>query len=171
MLQLALFADLPIPPDALPFRRVAGHRAKPRDMQEQLAFVFRLRSLECDRDTDFDYPQHHLVRAGEAERPETTAPSSIFDLARRAAKALGNRRRKLPEAAALPPLKATIERSTSDGVVRNIGASYPARWTEEDFERERRRRAKQRPPKPTKKVRTMSEKLSAMITGEIDGDE
>lgn len=56
------------------------------------------------------------------------------------------------------------------GVLRVEGAAYPARWTAEDYKREEQRRARQRPPRPTSKARTKSEKLIALLgTEEVKG--
>jgi len=56
----------------------------------------------------------------------------------------------------------------ADGVTRTVGAAYPARWTPEDEERERLRRAKQRPPKPTKQAKTRGHKLLDWIGSDDD---
>lgn len=173
MLQLDLFADLPIPPDACPWKRAQPHRLEAAPITvEQLAFTFRLRELESDRDTEFDYP-HHTVGAQWSAPPVTTAPRSIFDL--------GAEFKKLKRAGrfgaaqgfktttpAPPRMVARVE--VEQGVTRHVGAAYPSRWTPEDEERERQRRARQRPPRPTKKARTRSRKLVELV-GNDEQDE
>lgn len=168
MQQLELFTGLPIPP-ALPARGSERRHRAAAVAAVQLAFAFRLRELERDdRDTDFDYPVHTVTAASEAAAIETTAPSSIWEMAKAAAATL-RRRGRFGDASGFEttkPLKATIEREA--GVTRHTGAAYPARWTDEDFERERQRRARQRPPRPTKKAKTKSRKLVEMIGTEDD---
>jgi len=162
MLQLELFTELPIPSDARSWKRPQWSRGvRPAPVQkaaEQLAFAFRLRTLVCDRDDEFDFPLHAVVDAQSAARAETKAPASVFDFAR---SFRGGRQRamKLPPAERRMVAKVEVEQ----GVTRHVGAAYPSRWTPEDDERERQRRARQRPPRPTKKARTRSRKLLDLV--------
>lgn len=170
MLQLQLFQDLPIPRDAQPWKRWRTHPQTGHLIAEQLEFAFRLRKLECDRDTEFDFPSHSVTRAGETSAPVTTAPRSIWDMAKAAASML-KRGGRFGDAAGFEthaPTKARIERSP--GVTRHVGASYPVRWTEEDQERERQRRARQKPPRPPKKAKTRGRKLLDLISPEDEFD-
>lgn len=118
------------------------------------------------RDDEFDFPKHRIVSAAAERPPATNAPPSIFALAARiAAKARRGAHRS--DASFLPSIPArlqsvAVERGHSQGVTRNVGSMYPAgRWTPEKEEAERVRRAKQRPPKPTKAARTRGEKVRA----------
>lgn len=110
-------------------------------------------------DTDFDYPVHVVVRAAEVPAPRTRAVASIFHLAASLKAAGGKRQRQVrfrPEAAAVKA--SAIEKAP--GVVRIVGAQYPAnRWTPEREEAERVRRARQKPPRPPKKARTRGKKV------------
>lgn len=163
-LQLVLFADLPIPPDARP-RRTARYAVAAPVVQpeQQLCFEFRLRALENDLDTPYDFPVHVLAPATTFERP--SAPRSIFDVAA-AAKEEGGRRRVFNvERAPAAPRDAI---RTGDAT-RYVGLQYPDnRWTAEREERERARRARQRPPKPTKKAKTRSRKLLELVGEDSD---
>ena len=172
MLQLDLFADLPIPPGACQWKRASTHHPSASETilaAEQLAFNFRLRTLVCDRDDAFDYPRHDVVSASAAAAPETTAPRSIFDFAAAFTKIKARARfassdgfRTTSAATANPVNRVEIEL----GVTRHVGAAYPARWTSEDEERERQRRARQRPPRPTRKAKTRGRKLLDLIGGD-----
>jgi hypothetical protein len=167
--QMLLFKRLPIPKDAVQQhrRRVVAACVLAIDPWPQLAFVFRLRELERDIDDAFDFPQHRALAAADAPAPETRAPASIFELAAMV-KASGLRARgrfggPSPDA---PAKRLTVQRA--DGVVKVVGAAYPAnRWDEERFEQERLRRARQKPPKPTRKAKTRSKKLLELI-GDTD---
>jgi hypothetical protein len=171
MFQLLLFKRLPIPRDAVPWRRRSpcrnGHGgALPSFVQ--LVFVFRLRALESDRDTEFDYPRRSVVAALSANALASTAPRTVFDLPSRpltvATLGFGGTGSFDGKAA-----RVATKLEVAEGVTRIVGAAFPARWTAEDYERERARRARQRPPKPTKGVKTRSAKLQQMI-GVDDGD-
>lgn len=127
--------------------------------------------VDPDADDDYDFPRHRVIAAAEAEAARTVAAPSIFALAARIAakskRAAGQHR--VPAFVPSAPgglHSVAIERR--DGITRNVGAMYPAgRWTPEKEEAERVRRAKQRPPKPTRQARTRSAKLLGMI-GEAD---
>lgn len=60
-----------------------------------------------------------------------------------------------------------VERTS--GVTKCVGARYPAnRWDERRVEQDRQRRAKQKPPKPSRKAKTRGKKLLALV-GDDDG--
>lgn len=102
-----------------------------------------------DDGEDIDPPMVHLVvpAAGRA-LPLTRAPASVFQLAERPI------RTALRASMTPTPQPVLVSASIADGVKRCTGHSYPGnRWTEEKAEAERIRRAKQRPPKPTKQKR------------------
>lgn len=167
--QLPLFKRLPIPRGAVPWhrRRYPRPPAPSPAAALQLAFEFRLRKLERDIDTAFDFPAQSIVLASSAGAYATDAPRSVFDLHRRplmGSVGFGGTGLFSTE----PKIVRKVE--VADGVTRIVGAAFPVRWTAEDEERERVRRAKQRPPKPTRKAKTRSRKLMDMI-GVDDGDE
>lgn len=106
--------------------------------------------------------QGELFGAAAPARVSADAVASIFALAA-AGLEIGRRWfRPAPADAAPPPARVIREA----GTVR-LERLLPQE-TEEWQERERARRAKQRPPKPTKKARTRGEKLLALI-GEPGG--
>lgn len=102
-------------------------------------------------------------QVGQGVPPEAvSAPVSVFNLAT----SMFQLRSKTT---ATPDTKAGKYASRvqpTKGVLRVEGAAYPARWTAEDFKREEQRRARQRPPRPTAKARTKSEKLIALLGNE-----
>jgi len=155
---------LPIPRDATPWRRRApcrnGH-AEDLPPFVQLAFTFRLRELESDRDTAFDYPVQSYVAALSVHALASTAPRSVFELPSKPLSmgAVGFTGTGQFDARARVATKLEV----ADGVTRIVGAAFPVRWTPAEHERERERRARQRPPKPTKGVKTRSAKLQKMI--------
>jgi len=127
-----------------------------------------------DADTAFDYPAHVLVSARDAPALVSNAPRSVFDLPTRELPASRlwpwwpAKQRSLAVGAdgtgaieAKRKVVATVD--VGPGITRTIGAVYPERWTEEDHERERMRRAKQRPPKPPKRAKTRGRKLRDLI--------
>lgn len=132
---------------------------------KQPALTLPLRELERDADTAFDFPQHRVVKAAEVEKLDVRAPRSIFDMAdaMKAAKDL-QRRGRFGEASGFVPSAPSPTVLREGGVVRVVGAQYPAnRWTEEREEQERARRARQKPPRPVKKAKTRSKKLLELI--------
>ena len=164
--QLPLFRRLPIPRGAQPWRRRSPVRralaAAVAWVQAEFSFV--LRTLETDADDEFDYPEHRIVSATDAPPPVTTAAPSIFAMAATFIAGKPARRYDFQPSAPGRLAASAVERAA--GVTRVVGAQYPAaRWTEEKAEAERVRRAKQRPPKPTKAARTRGEKVRAW-----DGD-
>ena len=119
---------------------------------------------------------HIFVTAADASAPETNGVRSVFDLAGVDAGRHQHQLSRFDDHAGLraqaqgsvnaPQARAaTVVRT--DGVTRCTGAAYPSRWTPADHERERARRAQQRPPKPTKRARTKSAKLRGMMTDDF----
>lgn len=150
--QLLLFAELPPP------RRVRSRRRRVASIVVAVGVVRAPCWVQLELaglgDTDFDYPVHAVVRASDVPAPRTRAVASIFHMA---AALKGERQvRFRPEAAVVRA--SAIEKAP--GVVRIVGAQYPAnRWTPEREEAERARRARQKPPKPPKKARTRGKKV------------
>jgi hypothetical protein len=182
--QMNLFGDLPIPPDAaeqhlrrlrmcVPWRlavlvlRTFGRpRRRVRPEPEQLPLRIVLR--EPERDDPEPLPVHRLVSAADAPPVETRGVASVFTLAD-ASKAAHAMRTfgRFGAASGFEPAPYRVERSYADGTVRMI--RQRPEDTEEWQERERIRRAKQRPPKPTRKAKTRGKKLLEMI-GEANDD-
>ncbi len=180
-----LFAELPIPSDAAEhlarrsrmcapwflavqvLRRfgVEPPPAAPAPQQVPMPMVLR----ELDRDDVADpLPVHRLLAAADAPPLQGLGVSSVFGLAdaAKAAKALRSLGRfGAAEPQALPPL-LRVERFYADGAVRVIRQrpEETAEWQE----REERRRAKQRPPKPTAKAKTRGKKVRAWDGEEFD---
>jgi hypothetical protein len=112
-----------------------------------------------DDDMDDDPPTRSIVAASEREPPKTRAIRTVFELA---------------AATSALRLMAGVNRVEDDqaarfaqalhayGTTRCIGAAYPVRWTAEDHERERARRARQRPPKPPRRAKTMGKRLALL---------
>lgn len=162
-----LFADLPIPsapPEAprIPKRRRARPAAK-RRRQKQLALDFWAREFNGahtgapldDEDTDWDFPQHFHAVAGHEPPPQTSAAPSIWALAAAARAEPAKRHRPAGKSAAPPAPAYRVEREA--GRVRVVRLRPDE--TEEWAERERLRRAKQRPPRPTKQATTRGKKV------------
>lgn len=136
------------------------------DHPGQLEFTFEfapppaLVDLWGDEDDEQDDwsaapPVRLVVSAAGRQPPKTIAPRSIFDAA-------GS---SIPRTR-LRSAECTVQRARKvvelgDGIRRHI-ALLPQE-TEEWAERERARRARQRPPKPTKKARTVGKKLAELI--------
>lgn len=96
---------------------------------------------------------HRLVNALEAAPIALSGPRSVFDLA---GLSLTIAKRRAPERASV---LTRVERL--DGVVRCV--RILPQETQEWQAREAARRARQVTPKPTKKVKTMSKKMSALL--------
>lgn len=121
---------------------------------------------DVDDDED-DKPIRRIVPAGIEAPPPTRAPVSIFTVAK-VLRVCKQRRKARPEPVRGEPTKV-IEVDKA-GVTRVVGRGYPSdRWTPEKEQQELARRARQRPPKPTRKARTKSKKLLDMI-GSDDTD-
>lgn len=117
-------------------------------------------------------PVHRLVAASEqAPVPPVVfrVPRSVFDLA-----VVDVPPMPLAPPEELPRWNANAEpqRGAGDpGALRVVGCRYPVnRWTEARAEYEKRRRAKQRPPRPTKRARTTGKKLRDLIGPQFDDD-
>lgn len=108
-------------------------------------------------------PAQVIVDAGDRPMPTTKAPRSIWALA---ASFIGGP--EVDHQAEIPgPAALLVQRL--DGVTRCVGQAYPVREivTEEAEERERQRRARQTPPRPTAGYKTKSRKFRKLI-GEED---
>lgn len=174
--QMSLFAELSPPPDAAPtptrrLRMVAvctwRQAVTVLLWLKQPALAMPLRTLDTDADTAFDFPRRALVKAVEVPPVVTRAPSSIFTMAdaMKAAKDLRQHGR-FGAVAAAEPAPYRVER---DGDRVRVVRLLPEE-TDEWKERERARRARQRPPKPVRKAKTRGKKLLEMI-GEGNLDE
>lgn len=111
-----------------------------------------------DDEADLLPVERRIVSAATAPRLRTRGPASVWDMAAAVGlqtRGLGMVLAELPPA---PPLRSVVQRG--DGVVKVVGASYPAnRWDAEREEQERIRRAKQKPPRPPKGARTRGKKV------------
>lgn len=174
-MQLMLFADLPIPQDAaehlarrsricVPWRvavtvlRMLGKRRRPAPAEpEQIPLRIVLREPERD-DVPEPMPVHRVVSAADAPAVQTAGFASVFTMAdaAKAAKALRQFGR-FGAAESFEPAPYRVERDYANGAVRVIRQRVEdtAEWQE----RERVRRAKQRPPKPSAKARTRGKKV------------
>ena len=166
--QPMLFADLPIP-SALPKAPRPKRRRKARGRQRkrhavQLVLDFWARDVPGrptvapldDEDTAFDFPQHCRSVAGHKPPPATTAAASIWDLA---AMPRALPRRRSPGASIEAPAPPAYRVERDAGRVRVV--RLRPEETEEWIERERVRRAKQRPPRPSKGAKTRGKKVRA----------
>lgn len=104
--------------------------------------------------------------------PMTFAPRSVFEMASMMATKLKLHGRfgaasgfddRKPE-----PSRVVAKVDLGNGRTKVVGANYPPRWTEHDVEKERQRRARQKPPKPTKKAKTRGRKLLELIGDDND---
>lgn len=174
--QMMLFAELQTLPDAAPnptrrLRMVAARTWRQAVgvllWLKQPALPMPLRRLERDDDTAFDFPTHAFVPASRAAPVVTIAPASIFAMAdaMRTAKDQRNPGR-FDAAAGFQPAPYRVER---DGDRVRVVRLLPGE-TDEWKERERARRARQRPPKPVRRAKTRGKKLLEMI-GEGNLDE
>lgn len=126
----------------------------------------------ADVDTPWDFPARSLVAAADVPPPKTAAVSSIWGMAALVASVKGMKAQGRFGAAAgfvaSSPSPAVVREGA---VVRVTGARYPAdRMTEAKEEAERQRRARQKPPKPSKKARTRGKKVRQW-DGEGDYDD
>jgi hypothetical protein len=123
------------------------------------------RGLDVDDDDD-DMPIQRVVPAGTEAPPITRAPISIFAI-QQVLRACKQSRKAKADIVRGEPTKVL---ETAAGVTRIIGRGYPSdRLTAEKKEQELARRARQRPPKPTKKARTKSKKLRDLVGADDDG--
>lgn len=115
---------------------------------------------EDDADAAYLYPTRTCVPAAGTTAPVSRSPASIFDAAAIVAAAQMLRsggRFGAPEQFKAQPAPQVTR---VDGVVRVVGARYPAnRWDDARQEQEQARRARQRPPKPTKRAKTRGKKV------------
>lgn len=131
--------------------------------------------LEDERDAEeVDYGaqpfEQRRVNVRDVAPPVTLAPASVFEMAA-AMLRRGGRFGNADGFDTRPPAKQRVTVEREAGVTRCTGAQYPAnRWDAERFEQERIRRAKQRPPKPTRKAKTRGRKLLEII-GTPDDEE
>jgi hypothetical protein len=158
--QMLLFTDLPNPP-APP----ASPKPKPgtpwRVAVQALACLLQLPLRAPLRELDRDdipepAPVRRVVSAADAPPVQTVAVSSIFGLA---ATVQSLKAGRFGAAEQFEPAPYRVERSYADGTLRVIRQrpEETAEWQE----REQRRRAKQRPPKPSAKVKTRGKKVRA----------
>ena len=171
--QMMLFADLPVPPDAAEYlarrsrvcapwrlavqvlRRFGKRKPRRKPEPEQLPLRIVLRALECDIDSEFDFPRHQVMPAEAAPRPETQAPVSIFALAAMV-KASGLRARgRFGAAQGFAPAPYRVERDGDCTRVVRLRHDETPEWAE----KEQARRARQRPPKPTQRAKTRGKKV------------
>lgn len=113
-----------------------------------------------DADAAYLYPVHSVVSAAGTTAPASRSPASIFDAAAIVAAAQmlrsGGRFGSADGFAVTP--QPTVVRD--GGTVKVVGARYPAdRWTDARHEQEQARRARQRPPKPTRRAKTRGKKV------------
>lgn len=112
-----------------------------------------------------EVPVRAVTAAAERPLPETTSPSSVWELA---AGMEGARQVRYPAEAAAAPPPLSIERQ--DGTTSCTGHSYPQREPPDvTAERERERRARQTPPRPTAAYITRSKKLRRLLGGGNEG--
>lgn len=122
--------------------------------------------------TPWDFPARSVVAAVDLPPPKTAAVASIWGMAALVASVKGMKAQGRFGAAtwfvASSPSPAVVREGA---VVRVTGARYPAdRMTEAKEEAERQRRARQKPPKPSKKARTRGKKVRQW-DGEGDYDD
>jgi len=160
--QMLLFTDLPIPtapPASPPPKPVRPWRVAVQVLACLLQVPIRapLRALERDDLPDPEaLPVRRIVSAADAPPVHTVAVSSIFGLA---ATVQSLKRGRFGAAEQFEPAPYRVERDYATGAVRVI--RQRPEETPEWQERERVRRAKQRPPKPTAKAKTRGKKVRA----------
>jgi hypothetical protein len=158
--QMLLFTDLPIPtaPPASPQPKPdRPWRVAVQALACLLQLPIRAPLRELDRDDLAEpAPVHRIVSAADAPPVQTVAVSSIFGLAA-TVQSLKRGRFGAPEQ--FEPAPYRVERSYADGTLRVI--RQRPEETQEWQDRERARRAKQRPPKPSAKAKTRGKKVRA----------
>lgn len=170
--QPMLFDDLPIPAAAPAARASLAHRRKAvaalrRSLQLALDFDARdfgpVTAAHLGPDDDaWDFMARRRTLAGRDPAPRTTGVASIFALAavvKLDAGRKGARKPKGARATAPAPAPPLIRVEREDGRVRVVRLRPDE--TEEWAERERIRRAKQRPPNPTKAAKSRGKKVRA----------
>lgn len=178
--QLSLFACFAAPAAVKsPLRRRSTSRGLHRSASHAAQMVIDLRERIQEAEEDWadrwaSRPVvHAIIPATQTKMPETRAAASIFDLAYQFTaeqvisefmvgdisqpKANSKKKTKLP----------AIQEQIHTRVIRDAGTVRCIRMhhtdTTEWQEREAARRARQRPPKPGSKYKTMSEKLKETI--------
>lgn len=161
--QLELFVGLAVPEPAP--RRKGKRRPRAVGMPMPIQFAIDLRErVEVDPDEiaeEGDYFAHRVVDAAACEAPKTTAACSIFALAAETGAEIAARQvitefmlggladkppKEPKKPKRHPATQACVIREA--GVTRHIAVRYQD--TEEWAEKERERRARQKPPKPAK---------------------
>lgn len=173
--QPMLFEDLPIP-EAVPATRAAIARrlrtAAVRRRAVQLALDFDVRDIGATtgemlgpEDDGWDFMSRRRTLAGREPPPRTTGAASIFALA---AGVRAEVARKGPKRASKKPAARVTVAGTPAPLIRVVRDGDRVRVvrlrpdeTEEWAERERQRRARQRPPKPTKAAKSRGKKVRA----------
>lgn len=155
-LQLLLFVDLPVP-EIEPRPRVRRKRPQlTRSLWQQLQLtlvtVRAKAAKDHDADTEYDYPAHRIVSAASLPAPAFSAPRSVFDLA-----SFGI----VSGMTSCPAAQVHRRVIREDGITRHVAMRYQD--TQEWADKEQARRARQRPPKPTKGAKTMSGKLRELV--------
>lgn len=104
-------------------------------------------------------PLRVVVSAADRPFPQTTSASSVWAFAAGMADA-----QPVDHGAEAQPA-GQLQVQRLEGITRCVGQAYPQREvvTEEMIERERQRRARQTPPRPTAGYKTRSKKLRKMI--------
>jgi hypothetical protein len=172
--QPMLFADLPTPsalPEAPPCQKRRRSAGKPRQKAQQLGLDFWAREFGGahagvpldDEDTAWDFPRHSRIVAGHQPPPATSAAPSIWALAAAVRAEPRQRARPGKDDAAAPPMYR-VEREAGRVRVVRLRPEETAEWAE----RERVRRAKQRPPKPTKQAKTRGKKVRVWDGEEVE---
>lgn len=114
-----------------------------------------------DEGDDADAVVHRIVPAAGRAKPATRGLPSVFDLGRQDA-TRGLRLAMQPASGASDQDRKFTQAQRDAGTTRVIGGQYPAdRWTAEREAHELARRARQRPPRPTRKARTRGRKVRA----------
>ena len=160
---MTLFPDLPMPAAALPTLRyprqpVPWRVAVRAALSALLQIPIRAPLRALDRDdapSADDKPIQRIVSAAEAPRVKTVALSSIFNTQDvRAAVETLRKSGRFGDAAGFTPT-TRIERDGDRVRLFRIPVQDTAEWQE----KERIRRAKQRPPRPTKQATTRGKKV------------
>ena len=123
-----------------------------------------------DEDLDADDPVLQIVRrivpAVGCPMPRTRAVCTVFAMATAPAPPRMAEGLTKPAADSAPRFGHLAR---EPGITRVEGMQYPRdRWTEEKAEHERQRRARQKPPRPTRRAKTRGRKLLELI-GEAEG--
>lgn len=172
--QLDLFAGFGLPevtPSAPP-KRQGRALVRKAGKVTQLALALRERADDIE-DWAERWASRPIIKAvvpaSKTRAPETRAVASIFDLGAQAAAAHVIAEFMAPQAPShdRPKPPPAIQEQTHTIVTRDAGVTRCKRIhhteTEAWQEQERARRARQKPPKPSAKAKTMSDKLKEVI--------